>query len=452
MDLKGKNILVYGAGKSGIASVKLLISQGANIVLYDGKTELLIKDKTINEYKDFTLITGEFKEEYIKNIELVVVSPGVPQDISEILLIKERNIPIWGEIELGFIFGKGIIIGITGTNGKTTTTALVGEIMKAHYKDVNVVGNIGNPYTDVALTTNEDSITVIELSSFQLETITKFRPNISAILNISPDHLNRHHTMEEYIKTKININKNQNKDDFCILNYDDMELKPYVDSLKGNIIYFSSEFELEQGLYLKDDNIIYGNDSNKEIICNVKELKIIGRHNYENVMVAVAIGIAQKIPINVIKEAIFEFQAVEHRIEYVRTYKGVKYYNDSKGTNPDASKKAIAAMDGPTILIAGGYDKDGDYKDLIKSFNGKVKLLVLLGQTKEKIERVALSLGFNNIIKVNNLEESIRISMAAANSGDNILLSPACASWGMFKDYEERGNMFKDYVNQLIES
>lgn len=451
MQVNEMNVLVYGAGKSGISSVKLLINQSCNIVLFDNNTEFTINDKKINQYSKIKLITGKLKKEDLENIDLLIISPGVPTDIPDIIMAKSKNILIWSEIELAYHFSKGKIIGITGTNGKTTTTSLVGEIIRKHNENVYVVGNIGNPYTDIALETNEDSVIVAELSSFQLETIIEFAPSISAILNISPDHLNRHHTMEEYIKVKKNIYRKQSSNDYCILNYDNIELRDNENEINAKVIYFSKKEELKNGVYLSNKQIIYSKNNEKIIICNIKELKIIGMHNYENIMAAIAITIALNIPLETIKKAILEFEAVEHRIEYVDTIKGVKYYNDSKGTNPDASQKAVEAMTGPTILIAGGYDKDAAYDEWINSFNDKVKFLVLLGETKDKIADQAINQGYTNIIKVKTLKEAVELSAEKASEGYSVLLSPACASWGMFKDYEERGKLFKQYVKELLD-
>lgn len=451
MQVNEMNVLVYGAGKSGISSVKLLINQSCNIVLFDNNTEFTINDKKINQYSKIKLITGKLKKEDLENIDLLIISPGVPTDIPDIIMAKSKNILIWSEIELAYHFSKGKIIGITGTNGKTTTTSLVGEIIRKHNENVYVVGNIGNPYTDIALETNEDSVIVAELSSFQLETIIEFAPSISAILNISPDHLNRHHTMEEYIKVKKNIYRKQSSNDYCILNYDNIELRDNENEINAKVIYFSKKEELKNGVYLSNKQIIYSKNNEKIIICNIKELKIIGMHNYENIMAAIAITIALNIPLETIKKAILEFEAVEHRIEYVDTIKGVKYYNDSKGTNPDASQKAVEAMTGPTILIAGGYDKDAAYDEWINSFHDKVKFLVLLGETKDKIADQAINQGYTNIIKVKTLKEAVELSAEKASEGYSVLLSPACASWGMFKDYEERGKLFKQYVKELLD-
>lgn len=315
-----------------------------------------------------------------------------------------------------------------------------------------MVGNIGTPYTDIAFETTDDSVTVIELSSFQLETIHEFSPDISVILNITPDHLNRHHTMENYIQVKKNIALNQDKDKLCILNYEDENTKKIASQLKTRLMYFSSEHKLKNGLYLDGDDIIYDKDGTQNLVCNVNELRVLGKHSYENVMAGVCIALELGIPMDLIYKTIREFKAVEHRIEYVDTIDGVSYYNDSKGTNPDASIKAVNAMKNPTILIGGGFDKGSSFDEWVKSFGDKVKCLVLLGDTKEKIAATARKYGFKNIIMVQNLREAVKVSANKAEDGDVVLLSPACASWGMFDNYEQRGRLFKEYVKELIKN
>lgn len=451
MNFEYKNVLVYGSGISGIAASKLLLNTQANIILYDSNDKLNINDikaKLPNEFKG-DIIIGELTETVINTIDLVVLSPGVPTDLDIVNQMRDKNIPIWGEIELGFTFSKGKIAAITGTNGKTTTTTLVGDIMKTYYESVFVVGNIGVPYTEMVLNTKEESVTVAEISSFQLETVHSFKPNVSAILNITPDHLNRHHSMENYIEAKFNITLNQNQNDVCVLNYEDEVLRKIGSELKTKVFFFSSLHKLDNGIYLEDETIYYSVNGERTLICNVDELNIFGRHSYENVMAAVAIGISLNVPFDCIKKAITSFVAVEHRIEYVATKNKVKYYNDSKGTNPDASMKAIESMPTPTLLIAGGYDKGSEYDEWLDAFGGKIRYLVLLGQTRDKIAEAARRHSFTNIIMVESLEEAVKVCAENANEGDSVLLSPACASWGMFKNYEERGRLFKEYVRNL---
>ena len=453
MKFTNKKVLVVGTGKSGVAAVRLLNKSGAEVIVLEGNTSFSTEEIISRFPKDaeFDLIIGELPEQKMNNIDFVILSPGVPTDLPFVVKLQEKNIPVWGEIELAYLCGAGKLFAITGTNGKTTTTALTGEIMKTYFKDVYVVGNIGYPYTEYAAQMTEKSVTVAEVSSFQLETINKFHPQISAILNITPDHLNRHHTMECYVEAKARIAKNQNKDEICVLNYEDEYLKKIAKDIPAKIFWFSSEHELKEGIWLDGEKIMYCDGEKQEpvMVCTIHDMKLLGKHNYENVMAAVAIAMHVGVPIDCIRKAVKEFNAVEHRIEYVREVNGVKYYNDSKGTNPDAAIKAVEAMVRPTIVIGGGYDKDSSYDEWIASFGDKVKALVLLGQTKDKIAAAAKKVGFANIIMTESLEEAVKVSSEQAKSGDAVLLSPACASWGMFKNFEERGDLFKQYVNSL---
>lgn len=446
-----QKILVAGSGKSGIAASRMILKTGDEAVLYDSN-DALKKDELLSQFGEtdkISVILGELKKEDLKDVSICVISPGIGLDAPFVSVLKEENIPVWSEIQLAYHHAKGKLAAITGTNGKTTTTALTGEIMKAYYEHVYVVGNIGIPYTQEALKTTEDSVTVAEVSSFQLETITDFHPDVSAILNITPDHLNRHKTMECYIKVKESITVNQTEKDCCVLNYDDLVLREFGESMKPRPIYFSSRNSLDEGYCIDGDVIIRNHRGNREEIVNINELNLLGRHNHENVMAAIAIASELNVPMEVIKKAVCEFQAVEHRIEFVAEKAGVKYYNDSKGTNPDAAIQAVKAMPGPTILIAGGYDKNSEYDEWIESFDGKVKHMVLLGQTREKIAECAAKHGFTNVMYAEDMQEAVKVCASYANKGDYVLLSPACASWGMFRCYEERGEIFKECVRSL---
>lgn len=453
MNLTGKKVLVVGSGISGVAAAELSKQKGIDIVLFDGNPKLdLAAFREKNPFiSDVKMILGELKQGDLDELELVVLSPGVPTDLPMVNLIREKNIPIWGEIELAYHFGKGKIVAITGTNGKTTTTALTGEILTNYFKDVRVVGNIGIPYTSIALTTTEETVTVAEISSFQLETVHAFRPEVSAILNITPDHLDRHHTMECYRQTKMSITKNQTNENTCVLNYEDDELRAFGEQLHTNVLFFSSKRKLEQGLYMEGEEILYSDGKTLHQVINTGELNILGSHNYENVMAATGMALCMGVPMERITEALKAFVAVEHRMEYVTEKSGIKFYNDSKGTNPDAAIKAIRAMNRPTYLIGGGYDKQSTYDEWIESFDGRVKKLVLIGQTKEKIAICAKAHGMEEIVLCETLEKAVDICYLNAKEGDAILLSPACASWGMFQNYEERGCRFKEYVRSLKE-
>lgn len=451
MNLEGKRVLVVGSGKSGVAAAELLRKKGITFVLFDGNKDLdvtaLIEKNPV--FAGAEILLGELAPEDMARIDLVVLSPGVPTDLPMVNELRNRQIPIWGEIELAYHFAKGRIIAITGTNGKTTTTALLGKIMSDARPSVFVVGNIGTPYTSKSLEMTDETVTVAEISSFQLETIWKFAPRVSAILNITEDHLNRHHTMAEYIRVKELITSNQGPEDVCVLNYEDEILREFGKSIVPKAVYFSSARELEQGIFLRGDQIILRTEKDEIPVVRTGELKLLGTHNFENVMAAVAMAYYAGVDMDSIRKSICEFTAVEHRIEYVTEKNGVAYYNDSKGTNPDAAIRGIQAMNRPTYLIGGGYDKQSEYKEWIESFDGKVKKLLLIGQTREKIAKEAEECGFTDIMLLDTFEDAVLTAAKLAEPGEAVLLSPACASWGMFKNYEERGDKFKEIVNSL---
>lgn len=455
MNIDGKKFLVVGTGISGIAATELLVKENLEVLLYDGNEEL--KEEEIREksplLEKVEILLGELPVEKLQSCDIAVLSPGVPMDMPVVIRLQEAGLKLWGEIELAYAFEKGKVLAITGTNGKTTTTALLGEIMKNCYEKVKVVGNIGIPYTSMVTDTDGKSVTVAEISSFQLETVHEFCPEVSAILNITPDHLNRHHTMENYIEAKERITVNQSENQVCVLNYEDEVLRKFAEEIKAKVLFFSSQRELEEGIYLKGEEIIWAYRGEKTLVCNVKELKLIGRHNYENVMAATAMALVFGVPMEKVREVLVRFTAVAHRIEYVVTKRNVRFYNDSKGTNPDAAIQGIRAMEWPTLLIGGGYDKNSEYDEWIEAFDGKVKKLVLLGATREKIAMTALRLGYpkEDIILVDSLQEAVEVCYRNAESGDAVLLSPACASWGMFKNYEQRGDLFKEMVRALKE-
>lgn len=446
-----QKILVAGSGKSGIAASRLILQTGDEVLLYDSNAALH-EEELLGQFgkeERILVLLGELKKEDLAGVSLCVISPGISLDAPFIAVLKAENIPIWSEIELAYHHAKGKLAAITGTNGKTTTTALTGEIMKAYYDHVFVVGNIGVPYTEEALKTRADSVTVAEISSFQLETIRDFRPDVSAILNITPDHLDRHKTMECYIEVKERITSNQKPQDVCILNYDDPVLREFGKTVKSKVVYFSSRRVLEEGYCMDGDKIICNHQGERTEIVNIHELQLLGRHNHENIMAAAAISVQMGVPMEIIRQVIQGFKAVEHRIEFVAEKAGVKYYNDSKGTNPDAAIQAIKAMPGPTLIIAGGYDKNSQYDEWVESFDGKVKYMVLLGQTREKIAECAARHGFTNVMYAEDMQEAVKVCASYANRGDHVLLSPACASWGMFKCYEERGEIFKECVRNM---
>ena len=369
MDFKDKKVLVSGVAKSGVSAAYLLKKLGANVTIQDAKTEDKLGN-VVTELKNngIALYLGSNPDDIIENMDILVMSPGVPTDLPFVNKAREKNNPVIGEIELAYMFCKSPIIGITGTNGKTTTTTLVGDICKAYYNNTFVVGNIGNPFADITLDTTNNGAVVAELSSFQLETINEFKPKVSAVLNITPDHLNRHHTIQNYIAAKERVFENQTADDYCILNYNDEITKAMANKTKAKVVFFSLNNKLDEGIY-SDENSIYikalGYDQK---VIDINELKILGGHNVENAMAAIGCSIAIGVPMDIVVKVLKEFTAVEHRIEYVTTVNDIEFYNDSKGTNPDASIKAVEAMKRPICIIAGGYDKGSDFTEWIDTF------------------------------------------------------------------------------------
>lgn len=452
-DIIGKKVLVIGSGLSGVGSVRLLHQVGAVPIVLEENTKVTeedIRKKLHEEDRDNTqIIIGNIEDAVLDELSLTVPSPAVPLDAPTVMRIKEKNIPIWSEIELAYNFSKGKLVAITGTNGKTTTTTLVGDIMKAHFADTYVVGNIGVSYAESALKMTEGSVTTGEISSFQLEAVDNFHANVSAILNITPDHLNRHHTMECYASMKENVTNRQTKDDTCVLNYDNEYTRDFGNRCPSKVIFFSTKEKLSDGFFLDGDEIFMSTAGGATRIMNIHDMNLVGLCNVENVMAAIAISLSMGVPLATILNVVRNFKAVEHRIEFVATKNGVDYYNDSKGTNPDAAIQGIRAMSKPTILIGGGYDKGSEYDEWIENFGDKVKLLVLIGQTKEKIAECAKKHGFTNYCFKDSFEDALKFCTESADEGDAVLLSPACASWDMFPNYETRGKKFKEYVNAL---
>ena len=453
MIFQDKTVLILGSGVSGIGALEALSRVKAKCILFDGNEKLSIEDIALKipEGCEADIIIGAIPASFMEKLDLAVVSPGIPIDNPILDELRLHNISIIGEIELGYLLSKGSVIGITGTNGKTTTTTLVGQMMKDYFEEVFVVGNIGNPYTLEAFKTSENSVTVAEISSFQLETTKTFCPKVSAILNVTPDHLDRHYTMDNYAHTKEKITVGQTKAEYCVLNYENEYTRDFgLNHCPATAVFFSSKRVLEDGIYCQSDTIYLAKESVHTPVMNVyKDMNLVGTCNIENVMAALAIGLSFGVPLESLLKTIKNFKAVEHRIEYVATKQGVDYYNDSKGTNPDAAIQGIKAMSKQTILIGGGYDKHSEYDEWIDSFDGKVKLLVLIGQTRDKIAECAKAHGFTKYVFADTFAECLEICTKHAKSGDAVLLSPACASWGMFPNYEERGRQFKEYVNNL---
>lgn len=450
MDLAEKKVLVIGAAVSGIPSVRFLVSQGSKVVLNDSKKIEDLKSviETLGNI-EYELVAGSHPLELAEECDFAVISPGVPLGMPLVVEMKRLGKEVIAEIELGYRFARAPFLAITGTNGKTTTTTLLGEIMKADNKKAFITGNIGNALVGEVLIANEDDFFVTEVSSFQLESIVTFKPKVAAILNITPDHLDRHKTIQGYTDAKLRIFENQSQDEFAILNWDNEETRILKDRINSRVLYFSRTVILNEGAWVENNEVWVALDNRKEFVINIEDIFIPGTHNIENVLAASLMAYCAGVSPKTIGKAVKDFKGVEHRVEYVDEINGVTYFNDSKGTNPDAAIKAIEAMKRPTILIAGGYDKEAEFDGLIKAFGGTVKLLILLGETKNKIAEAAEKNGFSSYKFVESMEAAVKIAYQEALPGDCVLLSPACASWDMYKNYEQRGAIFKECVSNL---
>ena len=450
-EIKDKNVLVVGMGNSGKAAVQAMVKLGANVSVQDNKDEDSIEPQllTFLKEKDVTCYLGKEPED-MGVFDMIVLSPGVSPELGFIKDARDSGVEIIGEIEIAYRVGNGNYVAITGTNGKTTTTTLVGEIYKASGRKTYVVGNIGVAVISKALSAEEDSWLITETSSFQLETIKDFRPEISAILNLTPDHMDRHKTMENYGNAKAAVFKNQTPDQFCIVNYDDEQCYRLTRDCKAKVVPFSRKTTLDFGVYVDGDTIII-KDENGDIteICRPDELKIPGDHNLENALAAVGIAYFGGIDAYTIAKVLRSFRGVEHRLELCNEIDDIKFVNDSKGTNPDAAIKAIEAMKKNIILIAGGYDKDASFDEFVAAFDGRVKALLLMGKTATKIKEAAEKAGFTNSIILKDMETCVREAYRIAQPGDVVLLSPACASWDMYTSFEQRGKHFKSCVQAL---
>lgn len=451
MEYNGKKALVCGMARSGIAAAKLLNRLGASVTLQDmKKREEISADVLALEGEGIVLYTGANPDEIACAQDLIVLSPGIPCDLPFIAAAENAGIEVISEVELAYRLTPCPITAITGTNGKTTTTTLTGEIMKTAYSGTAVVGNIGIPYSEEVERLTEKDWVVAEISSFQMEKAKEFHPHISAVLNITPDHLNRHKTMDVYIAMKERVFAKQTAEDFCILNHGDEACRKMADKTAAKVFFFDSSETLAEGIYLDGDAIEVRWGAINETLIHVDELQILGVHNYENVMAAAAMGICAGIALDTIRAVLKGFAGVAHRIEYVATVDGVDYYNDSKGTNVDASIRAVLAMKKPIVLIGGGYDKGSSFDEWTKLFPGRVKHLVLIGVTAPKVRASAEKFGFTAISDCETFEEAVDLCREKAEDGDCVLLSPACASWGMFDNYEQRGDMFKEQVRGYL--
>jgi len=450
LELKGKKVLVVGAGKTGLSTARFMLRRGARVTITDGKE----KDK-LNGELDALLaggvhaVLGYYPEVRPESCDLVVVSPGVPPGVPPVAAARARGIPVTGELELAYRFARAPMVAITGTNGKTTTTSLVGEIFKAAGRRTLVGGNIGDTLVDVIEDYGPRDVVVAEVSSFQLETAEQFKPRVAVILNIAPDHLDRHGSMENYTAAKARIFARQNKNDFTVLNYDDPRTRALAAQTPGQVIFFSRRHSLKEGVLVRDDRITVRLAGVQRDILGIGELAIPGAHNLENALAAVAAANCLGVAPEVLARTLRTFPGVEHRLETVTEINGVRYINDSKGTNPEASIKALEAFDRPIVLLAGGRNKGSSFSAFARRVREKVRVLVLLGECADEIERSAREEGFEAVRRAPGFREAVLEAYRVSRPGDIVLLSPACASWDMFSNYEERGNLFKEIVREL---
>ena len=452
--MNGKKAMVLGMARSGIAVARLLLLRGAEVWICD-KKPLAEFEGALDELIEsgvHLMLEEQHPEEHLNGMDLLVVSPGIPVEHPAIVRAGEKGIEVVGEIEYAFRESCGQLLAVTGTNGKTTTVTLLGEIFKNAGRTTHVVGNIGTPYSGAVPDMKPDDVTVCEISSFMMETSRDFHPSICAVLNISEDHLNRHHTMERYIALKERIFENCTGDDSVILNWDDPVTRDMEKRVRCRVVWFSSRNEVPYGAFVRDGRIVFGRPDSCADICAANEVYIPGEHNLKNALAASAMAMMAGVPAPVIRHTLRTFRGVEHRIEFVRELDGVRFINDSKGTNVDSTIQAVRAMDRPTVLILGGYDKQCDFSPLVEVMmeNPNIRRVVLIGKTAKQIAETLDRFGFKDYEHCGrDFSAAVSRSFALAGNGWNVCLSPSCASFDMFKDFEERGRIFKEYVGML---
>ncbi|MDH7478806.1 MAG: UDP-N-acetylmuramoyl-L-alanine--D-glutamate ligase [Syntrophomonadaceae bacterium] len=450
MEIEANKILVIGMGLSGIAAAKALRQRGKQVVLCDAKP-LAELGSLVEEMRqmEIEVVTGGYPPVSRENTELVITSPGVPRTVAPLQQAEELDLPIWSELELAYRFSPAPFIGITGTNGKTTTTALLGRILQDAGMPSFVGGNIGIPLVLEVGQLTPQHLVVAEVSSFQLEGIVEFKPRVAAILNITPDHLDRHHTMEEYVEVKARILMNQEAGDFSVLNFDCPLTRSLAGKVRGQLIWFSRREILDEGVYVAAGQVVIKLGGEARPVLPASEIRIRGPHNLENALAAVASAAVLGVPADKLARTLREFPGVVHRLELVEVIDGITFINDSKGTNPDSSIKALESFSQPIILIAGGKNKGSDFSELAARIKEKVRDLVLVGQAAPEIRRAVEEIGYSSVHPAATFEEAVMTAAGLARRGDVVLLSPACASWDMFRNYEERGELFKRIVRSL---
>ncbi len=448
MDVKAKRVLVVGLGKSGVASAIFLKDLGARVSVSDAKTEDQLRSAIPALLdKGISVETGGHGERTFRDQDLIVVSPGVPSDVPQLEKARAQGIPIIGEVELASRFLKGHILAITGSNGKTTTTALAGEVIAMGGYEVLVGGNIGTPAIALVADSTSDTYNVLEISSFQLESIESFHPEIAVVLNITPDHLDRHHSFDAYVQAKARIFENQTAQDHAVLNADDPTCAGLAGKTRAQVHWFSRKQEVGRGAFMRDGKIFWREDGDNLEVMPASGITLKGTHNLENVLAAVCVGRIVGCEPHRIRRAVEEFKAVEHRLEYVATIQGVEYYNDSKATNVDATIKALEAFPGNIHIILGGKDKGSDYSVLKSLLHARAKRVYTIGTAAEKIESQIS--GAAPLLRAETLETAVKRAVESAALGDIVLLAPACASFDQFESYEHRGRAFKEAVLAL---
>lgn len=450
MDLSGKKVLVMGAGISGMAVAKIAKELGAKVILSDTKdAEQLGSVPEVLAQNNIQLVTGEQREELLADVHLVILSPGISINHPLLQQAVSKGVEVISEVELAFRMTQASFVAITGTNGKTTTTTLTGEILKKSGKRVVVGGNIGIALSEAVYNLAEDAMVVAEISSFQLEGVCWFRPHVCAVLNLTPDHIDRHGTVQVYQAMKERIFARQTKDDYLILNYDDPVVRAMAQQAPSQVCFFSNTQELGEGAYVRNGQIILSVGGKTERVCSVEEMGIRGGHNVQNALAACALAKACGVSADVMAETLRQFKGVEHRLEYVADINGVKYYNDSKATNPESAIVALQAFTEPVVLIAGGYDKGTDLSALMTAIKTHVRELILVGQAADRFAAAAGIHGIKAIHRVLTFADAVTLAAGFARPGESVVLSPACASYDMFKNYEERGTTFKQMVLAL---
>ncbi len=453
MNYENKKVLVVGMARSGIAAAQLLRANGALVTINDSKTEEELGEAlSVLEGLQLERRLGCPAEGLLEGQDVLVISPGISINAPFVRKAREMGIYVTGELELASQLSRGTLVAVTGTNGKTTTVSLLGEIFRNAGRVTHVVGNIGYPFSLAAMVSRKEDVHVCEVSSFQMETADTFHPHVALLTNITEDHLNRHGTMEVYTEMKMRIFRRQTPEDWAVFNADDPALEGLEKQVRSRVLKFSRKKTVREGAFVRDGEVIIRIGGEEKTVCRTEEIRIPGPHNLENALGAVCCAAVMKVPVPVIRHSLRTFPGVEHRIESVRILDGVEYFNDSKGTNVDSTLKAVETMTRPTVLILGGYDKKVSFDALSREIMEKrdiIRETVLIGETAGKIEESLRAAGYQQILRADSLRAAVMTCRQIAEDGWNVLLSPACASFDMFKDYEERGRVFKRIVREL---